>query len=440
MAEQLVHENSYALSDENEDQVIKKIALCSKQVIIDPKDNLLNVMYIFDHCHTFPEVSLLSLLRIFLDIVPLYKIKTLSNEVKDKTQLSKLNKWEQDLLMIYSKFVFLVTKDTNDVNYKCAAELLKELSHFNYVEKLVSFVLRGTIVENAVCCECIARIFKSDDLELKYKMLVPMCELNFGRNVISNFLDIDIFEFQAVKDKFFTGFIYENEKKRRKDKKHADGLLNKDDKKKMSKEERKQEKIRKQVESRRLEEEGIVDKEKQKKLELKICNCILRIYLLVLERRRSDLYAEVFVGLRKFKVIVKDNLVEGTKLLIMGCLADSSAETKFLGILAVLALYEDRIIDLNKLRDYLYDLLEPRTLRLKSSESKLAAKALKHFFLTNKQSVTIVKMFIKRLMVLCSLDYLPALSVVIGEMMEYYDIDMVIDDFQEFSVYLKMFY
>ncbi|ELA48241.1 hypothetical protein VCUG_00282 [Vavraia culicis subsp. floridensis] len=221
MAEQLVQVRNYALEDEDEDQTIKKIALCSKQVIIDPKDNLLNILYIFDQYAEFPEVSLLSLLRVFLDIVPLYKIKTLSNEVKDKTQISKLSKWEQDLLMLYSKFVFLVTSNTSDVNYRCAVELLKELSHFNYVEKLVSFVLRGTTAKNAICHECISRIFKSDDLELKYKVLVPMCDLNFGPNIISCFLDIDIFEFQAVKDGFFTGFIYENEKKKKKNKRRV---------------------------------------------------------------------------------------------------------------------------------------------------------------------------------------------------------------------------
>lgn len=435
MAEQLVQVRNYALEDEDEDQTIKKIALCSKQVIIDPKDNLLNILYIFDQYAEFPEVSLLSLLRVFLDIVPLYKIKILSNEVKDKTQISKLSKWEQDLLMLYSKFVFLVTSNTSDVNYRCAVELLKELSHFNYVEKLVSFVLRGTTAKNAICHECISRIFKSDDLELKYKVLVPMCDLNFGPNIISCFLDIDIFEFQAVKDGFFTGFIYENEKK-----KQAESVLPTKDRKKMSKEERKEEKIRKQVESRRLEEEGVVDKDKEKKLELKVCNCILRIYLLVLERKKTELYDEVFIGLRKFKVIVKDNLVEGTKLLIMNCLERSSAGAKFLGILVVLALYENKIVDLNKLRDYLYDLLEPGILKLKNYEQKLAAKALKHFFLMNKQSVVVVRKFIKRLMLLCSLDYLPSLSGVTNEMVEYYDLEMEAGDFYEFSIYLKMFY
>lgn len=422
-----------------ENSFVKKIALCGKEIISNPKDNLLNIMYIFDQFEMFPEVVMLTILKIFLDIVPLYKIKMLTNEVKDKKRVSNLTKWEQDLIMLYSKYISLVIRKDDEINYRCATELLSKLNHFNYVDKLISFILKGTLSENNTCCECLSGIFKTNNLELIYKILIQMCNLCFGKGVLSYCLDIDIFEFQIVKDKFYTGFIYENVKL--KNNKHSDkNLIMQDKENVMSKKIKKQEKLRSEIDRESSKNENTNEQEETKKLELKICNTLLRIYLLILENKKSEFYDDALIGLRKFKVIVKDNLVEGTRILIMNIMENATLQTKFLGILTILELYENKTVDLNKVRDYFYEIIQSQQLKLKKQDEKLVAKALKCLFLKDRLAQSEVIKFLRSLMVLCVLNYLPRVSNIITKTIEYYEIEDECTACNEYGAYIKMFY
>ncbi|KRH92415.1 hypothetical protein M153_62600001234, partial [Pseudoloma neurophilia] len=302
-------------------------------------------------------------------------------------------------------------------------------------------------------------ILKSNELELIFKVITGLNNMELEkipRNILEYLIEINIKDYLIVKDQFMTGYFYEKTDKFLK----SQGKKNEKPEKineitKMSKMDKKEEKIRKKLEKNRLIDEGELSEEMRKAQELKICNGILKLFLLILKtaseeeiKKVEHLLDLVFIGLRKLQPIVKDDLLSGIKLMTFSIIQKKvNYITRFHAILAILTLFEKKSIDMKGIRDLtlvvLADISKNITDITNNNQDffKLLNKAIRSLLLVQMLPSKEVTPFLNYLMLLCSLTYSPLISGLILELKEFYEIDQTNDEnsFVE-SVYRKMYY
>lgn len=463
-------------------QFMSKIAQCAKQIVVDPHVHLMDILFIFDQYAIAPDIIILALFKIFNEILPSYSL------IKGN---SKEGKYEQDLLMVYERYLAILVRRTeknenenhnikkmklsnqpekidpeplNDLKLACISKLLFSFPELSHNQKLISHLISNNFN--------FSHNLKSTDLNLIYKIITGFNNTqlqNISRESMQWLISIDIHNFLLVEDKFLTGYFYEKEKLKSTTSKASKVQKEKTDKKdfvKMGKLDKKEEKMRKKLESQRLEEEGKISEEEKKKIELKICNGILKLFLLIMKQAQEEknnkkkkstencdhLIDLVFIGLRKLTPIVKDDLLSGIKIMILDIITDSKdSSIRFHGILAILTLFEKKNIDLKGIREIALSVINQIILELVESSnkseynshddsnfSKLLCKAVKSLLLGSRLPLQETQLFLNQLMLLCSLTHSSILSRLIGEIKEFYEIEENCEFIE--SVYRKMYY
>ncbi|TFK76480.1 NOC3p-domain-containing protein [Pluteus cervinus] len=170
----------------------EQIAGICQEIISDPENSL----GLLRRLHTFslPEIttpthpspvandiiirklSILSQLAVFLDVIPGYRIRSLSDKEKAEKVgqlVARTREWEQGLVSVYQNFLKTLEAEIKgrtelaDDALHCMCTLLEQRSHFNFrlnlINCIVSRLSRKTMDKSMVTClETITKVLRAD--------------------------------------------------------------------------------------------------------------------------------------------------------------------------------------------------------------------------------------------------------------------------------------
>nr|8ESQ_I Chain I, Nucleolar complex-associated protein 3 [Schizosaccharomyces pombe]8ESR_I Chain I, Nucleolar complex-associated protein 3 [Schizosaccharomyces pombe] len=225
------------------------LGIQAQQLLEEPVENLHLIRNIFEKFDspyiTIKKLSLLTLLAVFRDIIPGYKIRPLSEE-EQGTKLSKevAQRWEyeQTLLKHYAKFLqtletilksFSSTLDETQLSLyqvavRCCTKLIEQASHFNLSEKLFALAVRQISHKTKRpgfdgIINSLKNIFEEDNLgKTSLKCVTILSRMFKQRNydvlpdVYDLFLSVNILNDMKIKDEAWQDDTT-NFKKRKKD-------------------------------------------------------------------------------------------------------------------------------------------------------------------------------------------------------------------------------
>ncbi|XP_071168260.1 nucleolar complex protein 3 homolog isoform X1 [Mytilus edulis] len=313
----------------------KKIALLASDVIENPEENmkkLRELRLMLEECEsdayiTVKKLVMLSLMEIFKDIIPGYRIRLLTEKEKEqkmKKETKALQDFEQGLLMNYKGYLEVLEKYcTGKINeqsnrqrrhgvkhihipedasqviaelaVRCMCEMLSNHPHFNYRNNIIAVLVplmnkHNTVISDMVC-QTSSKVFREDksgevSLEIVrlINKMVKVRDFRVQRKVLDTFLALKIKEIDTSED------LEENKKKKREF---------------MSRRERKKRKKMANLEHELLETKATEDKKKKVKLHTEIIGAVFLIYFKVLKGyRKSTLLPSVLEGLAKFSHLI----------------------------------------------------------------------------------------------------------------------------------------
>ncbi|XP_032675303.1 nucleolar complex protein 3 homolog [Odontomachus brunneus] len=305
-----------------------KIGILSSGILENPENKIGNFKMLLDFMDerkpeiyiTVRKVTMLSLLEIFKDLLPLYNIKKVSEkEVKLKKEILALQNYEATLLRIYKSYLQRLEKmskilrrkrgDTRpmkeqevqlgEIAVSCMCELLTVHPYFNFSVNIASYVLsfldnkRSSVRERVA--QCISQIFKEDkrgELSLtivrKLNQYIKAKKHSVYPEVITVLLSLRIKDVNLDKEK-------EEETKQKKLMSHKQRILA------LSKRERKKSKKLEQVEKELLETKAEENKQAKQKMLTEITSIVFTIYFRILKQApNSKVLSACLEGLAKF--------------------------------------------------------------------------------------------------------------------------------------------
>ncbi|WFD41465.1 hypothetical protein MPSI1_000092 [Malassezia psittaci] len=153
------------------------------------------------------QLALLSLLAVFVDIIPGYRIRSLSEqEEKDKVsqEVARRREWEQGLVRVYREFLEVCEKEVRSatplapVALRTFCTLLTRASHFNYRKNLLAVVIaqlsrKAWTKSSEECYKALVGLLREDnDGEVSLEAVTLFYRMIRERNlaVHANVLDI----------------------------------------------------------------------------------------------------------------------------------------------------------------------------------------------------------------------------------------------------------
>lgn len=332
-----------------------QIATLSSAILADPESSIrklkeLRAMLMEQDSTvavTIRKLVLISLMEIFKDIAPSYKIRPLTEEEKAarvKKDTQKLREFEEGLVSQYKFYLEnleqtikdwkqMKTKKSEVVSLKayrglaevavlCLCDLMLSLSHFNFHNNIIVLVVPLTddkckkIADT--CAEAVKKLFKQDKVGYSSLAAVKILSgLVKSRNycvrpeVLNILLHLRIKEVEVKKD---AEDIAPKQKL----------MTYKDKRKNLSRMQRKWKKAEEKLERELLEAEASESKEKKLKLHTETLNIVFLTYFRILKRaQKSVLLPSVLEGLAKFAHLINleffdDLLVVLNKLIESG--------------------------------------------------------------------------------------------------------------------------
>uniref|UniRef100_A0A7M4FLU1 Nucleolar complex protein 3 homolog n=1 Tax=Crocodylus porosus TaxID=8502 RepID=A0A7M4FLU1_CROPO len=313
-----------------------QIAGLASAILSDPENNIkklkeLRVMLMEQDPNVaviVRKLVLVSLMEIFKDITPSYKIRPLTEAekaTKVKKETQKLREFEEGLVSQYKFYLENLEQTIKDwkqrklkksnvislkaykglaeIAVKCLCELLVALPHFNFHNNIIVLVvplMNDTSKQiSEMCCEAVKQLFKQDKLGVASLGVVKVISgLVKSRNydvrpeVLKIFLHLRIKEVEMKKD---TEDIAAKKK----------FMTCKDKRKNLSRMQRKWKKAEEKLERELLEAEASESKEKKLKLHTETLNIVFLTYFRILKKaQKSPLLPAVLEGLAKFAHLI----------------------------------------------------------------------------------------------------------------------------------------
>ncbi|NXN29666.1 NOC3L protein, partial [Nycticryphes semicollaris] len=274
------------------------------------------------------KLVMVSLMEIFKDIVPSYKIRPLTEAekaTKVKKETQKLREFEEGLVSQYKFYLENLEQTIKDwkqrklkksnvislkaykglaeIAVKCLCELLVALPHFNFHNNIIVLIVPlmndASKMISELCCEAVRRLFKQDKLGYASLGVVKVISgLVRGRNydvrpeVLKVFLHLRIKEVELQKDA-------EDIAPKKK------FMTYKEKRKNLSRMQRKWRKAEEKLERELLEAEASESKEKKLKLHTETLNIVFVTYFRILKKaQKSPLLPAVLEGLAKFAHLI----------------------------------------------------------------------------------------------------------------------------------------
>ncbi|NXJ90555.1 NOC3L protein, partial [Corythaixoides concolor] len=274
------------------------------------------------------KLVMVSLMEIFKDIVPSYKIRPLTEAekaTKVKKETQKLREFEEGLVSQYKFYLENLEQTIKDwkqrklkksnvislkaykglaeIAVKCLCELLVALPHFNFHNNIIVLIVPlmndTSKMISEMCFEAVKKLFKQDKLGYASLGVVKVISgLVRGRNyivrpeVLKVFLHLRIKEVELQKD---SEDIAPKKKY----------MTYKEKRKNLSRMQRKWKKAEEKLERELLEAEASESKEKKLKLHTETLNIVFVTYFRILKKaQKSPLLPAVLEGLAKFAHLI----------------------------------------------------------------------------------------------------------------------------------------
>uniref|UniRef100_A0AAR2L2G8 Nucleolar complex protein 3 homolog n=1 Tax=Pygocentrus nattereri TaxID=42514 RepID=A0AAR2L2G8_PYGNA len=330
-----------------------QIAALGSAILADPNSNIKKLKELRTLLmETDPSVAvtvrklvMVSLVEIFKDIVPSYRIRPLTEAeraVKVKKETQQLREFEEGLVSQYKFYLENLEQTVRDwkqkkhkgsqavslacykglaeVAIRCLCELLVALPHFNFhnnvVVVVVSLMNEPLKTVSEMCCEAVRKLLKQDKLGQAslatvrvISGLVKSRNYNIKPAVLKTLLCLRIKEVEVKKD---TEQLTPKQQ-----------FMNfKDKKKNLSRMQRKWKKAEETLQKELLEAEASESKDKKLKLHTETLNIVFLIYFRILKKaQKSTLLPSVLEGLAKFAHLINleffDDLLTVLHSLIM---------------------------------------------------------------------------------------------------------------------------
>jgi len=155
-----------------------KIAELGMLLLSDPEANIKTLKDMLDICKDqntkIVKLALLSLLAVFKDIIPGYRIRLPTEkelEMKISKEVKKTRFYESTLLKAYKSYlqkliIFEKQSVYNQIANRCLCTLLEAVPHFNYRDNLLIAVVRNISspdeVVRRLCCSTIRYLFSNE--------------------------------------------------------------------------------------------------------------------------------------------------------------------------------------------------------------------------------------------------------------------------------------
>ncbi|NWQ88767.1 NOC3L protein, partial [Burhinus bistriatus] len=274
------------------------------------------------------KLVMVSLMEIFKDVVPSYKIRPLTEAekaTKVKKETQKLREFEEGLVSQYKFYLENLEQTIKDwkqrklkksnvislkaykglaeIAVKCLCELLVALPHFNFHNNIIVLIVPlmndASKMISELCFEAVKKLFKQDKLGYASLGVVKVISgLVRGRNydvrpeVLKVFLHLRIKEVELQKDS-------EDIAPKKK------FMTYKEKRKNLSRMQRKWKKAEEKLERELLEAEASESKEKKLKLHTETLNIVFVTYFRILKKaQKSPLLPAVLEGLAKFAHLI----------------------------------------------------------------------------------------------------------------------------------------
>ena len=150
-----------------------KIGSWSSDILEAPESHLDKiksiVAWVRHENSTVRSLAIVSLVAIFMDLIPSYKIRPLTElEQKEKTtkEVRALRNYEQGLLASYQSFLKTLD-DSSPICIQALCSLLLKLTHFNFRKNILSIVAKHCFSPNlnvaSKCCSTLGQLFENDE-------------------------------------------------------------------------------------------------------------------------------------------------------------------------------------------------------------------------------------------------------------------------------------
>lgn len=391
---------------------------------------------------TVRKLVMVSLMEIFKDIVPTYRIRPLTpaeKAAKVKKETQQLREFEEGLVSQYKFYLEDLEQTIKDwkqkkkkrsqavglhsylglaqVAVRCLCELLLALPHFNFHNNII--VVLAPLMNDAakqvsgVCCDAFRKLFQQDKLGgaslaavRVISGLVKSLNYNVRPEVLRTLLSLRIKEVQVKKD------LEDTTPKKK-------FMNNKEKKKNLSRMQRKWKKAEEKLEKELLEAEASEGKEQKIKLHTETLNIVFLIYFRILKKaQKSVLLPAVLEGLANFAHLINleffDDLLNVLQNLIQsGDLTHRESLHCIQTVFTILSGQGD-VLNIDPLNFYsqLYKMLPQLHAGAPNDDIIIALRCLDAMLTRRRKQVTLQRAmaFIKRLSAL-SLHVLPNASV-----------------------------
>ncbi|XP_061491492.1 nucleolar complex protein 3 homolog isoform X2 [Rhineura floridana] len=274
------------------------------------------------------KLVMISLMELFKDITPSYKIRPLTEREKNtkvRKETQKLREFEEGLVSQYKFYLENLEQSVKDwkqrklkksnvislkaykglaeIAVKCLCELLVALPHFNFHNNIIVLVvplMNDTAKQiSKMCCDAVKSLFKQDKLGFAslgvvkvISGLVKSHNYDVRSEVLMTLLHLRIKEVEVKKD------AEDITPKKR-------FMSYKEKRKNLSRMQRKWKKAEEKLERELLEAEASESAEKKLKLHTETLNIIFLTYFRILKKaQKSPLLPAVLEGLAKFAHLI----------------------------------------------------------------------------------------------------------------------------------------
>ncbi|XP_029978246.1 nucleolar complex protein 3 homolog isoform X1 [Sphaeramia orbicularis] len=391
---------------------------------------------------TVRKLVMVSLMEIFKDIAPTYKIRPLTSEekaAKVRKETQQLREFEESLVSQYKFYLEDLEQTIKDwkqqkkkrsqavgfdsyrglaeVAIRCLCELLLALPHFNFhnniIVALVPLMNDPVRQVSDMCCDAFRKLFQQDKVGgaalasvRVVSGLVKSLNYNIRPEVLRTLLSLRIKEVHMKKD------LEDTAPKKK-------FMNNKEKKKNLSRMQRKWKKAEEKLEKELLEAEASESKDKKIQLHTQTLNIVFLIYFRILKKaQKSVLLPAVLEGLANFAHLINleffDDLLNVLQNLIQSGDLTNQESLHCIQTVFIILSGQGDVLNVDPLKFYsqLYQMLPRLHAGAPNDDISIVLRCLDAMLTRRRKQVTLQRAmaFMKRLSVL-SLHTLPNASV-----------------------------
>lgn len=424
-----------------------KVGLLCSHIVEDPENNtraLKELIVMLQNDNTFMIISekkllALSLLHVFTDILPGYRIRDSGQDdknVKLKKETRRLLDYELTLLRNYKKYLDCLHQMVNQmkgkhgqragqqkaqheiglVAVKCLCELLTSKMNFNYQKNIANILVPLGAHRNhavsACCCQAIEKLYRSDKLgEASLEVVKLICKLlkerkfSVPENLMRTFLHLNVQEANAK------GSSSSNKKDMKKLRKQLNL---------MSRKERKHSKKTREVEKQLREAEAQESTENKSKFQTEVLQKVFWVYFHVIkDTQKFTMLSPVLEGLSKFAHLINLEFFDDLSIVLCGImenemLSDADKLHCMQTMFTILLGHAESLnIDPQKMYCHLYKILLNLQLNTPIGNYVLASKCVDLMIIKRKKKISVSRIlaFVKRLCTVSLQAPLPGLLI-----------------------------